>query len=375
MLLDLFADKLREPAECIIRIGTAKQQITDLYPFLMEVTADITRDKAATATLQFETRRDEKGRWLVQDAGILAPWEPIVIEAAFGTTREEIMRGYIREIKADYPEDAGAAKVTVECQDASIKLDREHVRHVWGGDAPTSDRIIITTILTDHGLILDPESGAGLSGLVINQNDTDIRFLRNRAEANGYELIFSKDTVYFGPVRLDAGPQETIMVYAGPKTSCYSFSITDDGHKPDKVGFDRAKTEGAGVVSSVVAPDLPLLGTESTDSSGSGLHDFVWKMTRLGGTNEAELLARAQKMANEFSMKVKAEGELDGSLYGHVLRIGEPVGVDGVGERYGGVYYVDAVKHRFSMDGYRQTFTLLRNGYGDNAGSSPAGIL
>jgi len=104
-------------------------------------------------------------------------------------------------------------------------------------------------------------------------------------------------------------------------------------------------------------------------------HDFMWKMTRLGGTNEAELLARAQKMVNEFSMKVKAEGELDGSLYGHVLRIGEPVGVDGVGERYGGIYYVDAVKHRFSMDGYRQTFTLLRNGYGDNADSSPAGIL
>ena len=65
-------------------------------------------------------------------------------------------------------------------------------------------------------------------------------------------------------------------------------------------------------------------------------------------------------------MKVRAEGELDGSLYGHVLRVGEPVPLDGVGERYGGTYYVDSVSHRFSMEGYRQTFTLLRNAYGDD---------
>ncbi len=52
--------------------------------------------------------------------------------------------------------------------------------------------------------------------------------------------------------------------------------------------------------------------------------------------------------------------------------------VDGVGEWLAGVYYVDRVQHRFSMDGYRQSFTVLRNAYGDNvpAGASPlAGIL
>ena len=61
-----------------------------------------------------------------------------------------------------------------------------------------------------------------------------------------------------------------------------------------------------------------------------------------------------------------ANGELDGSLYGHVLRIGEPVGVDGVGERYSGTYYVDAASHRFDVNGYKVTFRLLRNAYGDD---------
>ena len=77
-------------------------------------------------------------------------------------------------------------------------------------------------------------------------------------------------------------------------------------------------------------------------------------------------------------MKIKATGELDGALYGHVLRVGEPVGVDGIGQRYGGVYYVDTVDHVFDTSGYRQSFQLLRNAYGDNleeAGGVLAGVL
>ena len=36
-LLDLLSAKLREPAECIIRVGAAGEEISDLYPFLVEV--------------------------------------------------------------------------------------------------------------------------------------------------------------------------------------------------------------------------------------------------------------------------------------------------------------------------------------------------
>ena len=88
--------------------------------------------------------------------------------------------------------------------------------------------------------------------------------------------------------------------------------------------------------------------------------------------------AIAQQLANEQSMKIKVDGELDGSLYGHVLRTGEPAGVDGVGERYSGTYYVDAVTHRFDMNGYLATFRLLRNAYGDDLAGDDnplAGVL
>ena len=377
-LLDLFSGDLREPAECLVRVGSGGEQITDLYPFLAELTVDVHRDEAAVASLSFETRRDENGVWAVQDAGILVPWEPIVIEAAFGSYSEEILRGFIREVRADYPREAGSATVKVECQDASLALDRNHARTVWGGEEPTDDATILRTILGQHGLTPHPDNGAGLSHLVLNQDTTDIRFLRARAQANGYELAFAGGEVYFGPLRFDAEAQPTILIYAGQDTHCFTFEVTADGHQPDSVLFNVAAESGAESVEEVVEPDLPLLGTEAADSSAAGLDNFAWRMERQGGGSAEELRARALRAANEQSLKVRAEGELDGSLYGHVLRVGEPVGVDGIGDWLQGNYYVDKVQHRFSSDGYRQKFTLLRNGYGDNlasAGNSLAAVL
>lgn len=377
-LLDLLGGELREPAECLVRVGTGGEEIAELYPFLAEVTVDVNREQAAVATLKFDSRRDENGVWAVQDAGILAPWEPIVIEAAFGSHTEEVMRGFIREVQADYPEEAGAASVQVECQDASLGLDRVHVRTVWGADAPTDDATILNTILAQHGLAPHPDNGGGLTGLVLNQDTTDIRFLRSRAQANGYELAFVAGEVYFGPLRFDAEAQTTILVYAGQDTHCFSFKVVTDGHMPDSVIFNVASESGAESVEETVAPDLPSLGNQPADSASAGLGEFAWRMERQGGASAEELRARALRLANEQSLKVKAEGELDGSRYGHVLRVGEPVGVDGIGDWLQGIYYVDKVKHRFSLDGYRQSFTLLRNAHGDNlesAGSPLAAVL
>jgi len=377
-LLDLLGGELREPAECIVRVGMAGDELADLYPFLSELTVDINREQAAVASMRFDSRRDENGVWAVQDAGILAPWEPIVIEAAFGSHTEEIMRGFIREVRADYPEEAGSASVRVECQDESLALDRDHVRTVWGAEAPTDDSTIVSAILARHGLAPHSDNGSGLTSLVLNQDATDIRFLRSRAQANGYELAFAAGEVYFGPLRFDAEPQPTILVYAGQDTHCFTFNVVTDGHKPDRVIFNVASETGAQSVEELVAPDLPLLGNDSADSSSAGLGDFAWRMERQGGGSAEELRARALRAANEQSLKIKAEGELDGSLYGHVLRVGEPVGVDGVGDWLQGTYYVDKVHHKFSTDGYRQRFTLLRNAYGDNlasAGNSLAAVL
>jgi phage protein D len=373
MLLDLFSGAQRDPAGCVVKVGVAKLEIADLYPFLTGVDIECSRADAWTATLTFESRRDEQGRWAVQDSGLLSPWESILIEASFGTYSEEIFRGFIREVSASYPEEAGAATVTVECQDQSIALDRTHVRQNWGeADAPTTDGQILQQIIARNPVVKPGDgNGQGLSGLHLFQDATDITFLRDRAEVNGYELIFAEGKVYFGPMRLSGEPQPTILVYAGRDTSCLRFDVKADGHQPEKVAYDVAATEGTTTQQRSFEPDIPLLGTETAAGGGPGLPEYVWRLRRQGTTDEAELDARAQAKANEQAMRIKADGELDGTLYGHVLQVGGLVPVDGVGDRLSGLYYVDTVSHRFSNDGYRQSFKLLRNAYGDNVPSGP----
>jgi phage protein D len=370
MLLDLLSGKERAPAECVITVdGT---EITELYPFLLEVTVEASRAEAATASLTFETRRDEQGRWTVQDAGVLAPWASIMISAAFGSRTEEIMRGYIREVKVETPQDAGASQVKVECQDDSIRLDRTHQRVTWGTeDLPSSDTLVLNQILPPYGLSVDPESAAGQDRLVgVSQDDTDIKFLKARAEFNGYELIFREGRVYFGPMRLTADPQDTIMVYAGTDTNCLSLSVRADGHQADAVAYDAPAQSGDATSPETVYPDLPLLGTTHAGSESAGLEDFVWRLSAEAGADAQRLRAVAQQKANDLDIhRVQGEGELDGTLYGHVLQAGLPVGVDGLGDWMSGIYYVDSVSHSFTAQGYRQRFRLLRNAFGDNLDS------
>ncbi len=378
MALDLFSSEaLNDPAECIIRVGEGDQEITDYYAAVEEVSVEVRRTAATQASVRFGCYRDSDGKFSVMDDEVLVPWAPIKIEAAFGEYTEEVMRGYIRELRSDYPE-SQSATFTVMCQDASLALDRLHRRQVWGAETPSTDAEILQSILSETNLTLNPDSGAGQTGIQVSQDSTDVVFLRQRAAANGYELIFSQGQVYFGPWRLESTAQATINVYAGRDTHCSTLSVTFDGHHPDKVGFDTAETSGSGVTNQILEPDFASLGNTPVDSNDAGLADFVWMLSRNEGVGEAELQATAQRKVNEASMKIKAEGELDGSAYGHVLRVGEPVGLDGVGEMHNGIYYVDAVTHTFTSTGYRQKFVLLRNAYGDNLDSGSSllsGIL
>jgi len=276
------------------------------------------------------------------------------------------MRGFVKTVKADTPEQMGEAKVIVTCQDETLLLDRKYTRKTWSReDEPKTDGDIAKEIAGENNLSTEAEGG--LSNITLNQDSTHIQLLRDRARANGYECYARKGKLYLQPPQLDQDPQPSILVYAGPRTNCLRFSVTHDGHRPDKVGVMRARETGTELEKEALSPDLTLLGKNAATSENSGLIPFIWQMQQPIGGSMEEARARAQAKANENAWKIKADGELDGSLYGHVLLTHKLVGVYGVGETYSGLYYVDTVSHVFDQDGYRQSFKLLRNATGRNS--------
>jgi len=356
-----------DPAVC--RVTVDGQEITDFYPYLVETKVRISRDSAAECRLSFDSMRGEDGSWLIQDAGIFEPWTKVVIEAVFGESSEEVMRGYVREMSAEYPEEMGKAQVTVTIQDESILLDREHIRRQWSlADEPMTDGEIAQSIASEYGLNADVEDG--LANTSLCQDGTAIRFLRSRAEANGFEFGVHAGNLIFKATQLDAEAQAPILVYQGPATNCRTFSFVHDGYLPDQVAVSRATDAGTGMNEEVFSPNLALLGKAAADSSSMGLSPFVWRVRQAAGHTLDEAKARAQAKANDNAWKIHAQGELDGTRYGHVLRTHAPVPVAGIGDEYSGSYYVDEVTHVFTVNGYTQRFRLLRNALGDDAAAS-----
>jgi len=364
MLLDLLDDLIREPAACLVRIGG--MEITELYPNLVEISCALDRQNSAEATLIFETRRLEDGSWNVHDDDRIRPWSSISISANFGSREEAIFDGFIRQVKVEFPEEKGGSSVTVTCQDTSILIDRTQRTYRWGDEVPLTDGQIATQIMAEAGLTFLESPGEGFSDLVVNQNETDIKFLKKRAEENNYDLFFREGRLYFGPLRFDRSPQATILLYSGSDTNAIRFDLDDDGHQPEAVIYEIASESGDETQEQRVVSDLPQFGTSVATSESAGLGEFAWRLGREGLNSDSQAEQRAQAAANEQALRLKATGELDGVLYGHVLLPGDPVFVDGVGERYGGRWYVNKVDHKFDMNGYRQSFEVARNGYGDD---------
>lgn len=366
---------IRQPASCLIEVGEGLSDIGIIADLVMQVEITTSRAEAATGTIIIEDRRKEDGQWIAADSGLFTRWAPIRVSADFQTHVEEIFRGFIVQPKPSYPNSGGETKLELLVQDESAALDREQMRTIWGDTAPMSDKDILTALVAPLGLSVDGESGDGQSSRSLSQDATPIVFLRERAAANGYDLMFSEGKVYFGPKRLEGETQAPILVYAGRATNCLSLDITDDGQRPDAVRFDHApQQEGAEAVTETVKADVPALGTTPVADEGAALGTpSVWRVSKEGDETEEELRARAQALVNEHSFRIRANGEIDGSLYGHVLRAGRTVTVDGTGARYGGTYFADKVVHRFSPDGYRQQFELMRNATGEEGG--PLGPL
>ena len=146
--LDALTPSFRVPAECVVLVGDDQHEMSDLYDYLTEVRVESSRKDAATARLQFETRRDEQGHFIVQDDPDIAAWQPIMISAAFGSRTEEVFRGYIREVKAEYPEDPARPTVTGA---ASTDVTRPACN-------PVSTVSVARVLLSSTG-------GGGMSGL------------------------------------------------------------------------------------------------------------------------------------------------------------------------------------------------------------------
>jgi hypothetical protein len=295
MAIYLLSNNHCEPVKCIVHVGSARKQAIDVCEYLGEVRVERYHDKVSSATVVLRAPRAGNA---ASAREFFSPVEPILIQAIFGSRTEEVLRGYITDIRVENRRKTAAAQLVIRCQDESFPLARTPVHRRWAGEDMTTDRVIVATILEKYGFSLDPASGQGLSIETLYQAATDRDFLLERAAVNAYELLFQQGRVYFGPLRSHLVPLPSIEVHSGSGSPCRRFLFRSGSYRWGNRRYDSA------------------------------------------------------------------QGDLNGSCYGHILQVGRPVRVTGLVGACGGKYYVERVIHSFARNSYYQRFRLIRKALG-----------
>jgi phage protein D len=340
----------------------------ELLETLQRVEVEEHASMASLLRLTFAVAIEESGAgWTVVDEDYFPRLGDVALAIAVGNAEPEpVLTGHVIETRAVLSDSPQRSTLDVVAMDASVLMNLEEKVRPWPN---MSDSDIAESIFGDYGLtaVIDRAEPTRQEDDVIPvQRGTDIQFLRYLAERNGFDLFVAAVAAgaegHFHAPRLDEEPQGVLTVGFGGASNVPELTVTFDALRPTTASAAQIGADGSGAESATAEEvSLPELGGDSFLGAGQRR---VTLMAGTGVTGTAELQTYVQAVVDRSSWAVRAEGEVNTSRYGSVLRARRPVSVRGVGRSLSGTYYVERVLHAFTGEGYTQRFTLRRNALG-----------
>jgi hypothetical protein len=298
----------------------------------------------------------------------LAPFKRVVVAVSFGLVPQVLIDGVITHQQFTPSEEPGGSTLTVSGRDVSQMLDLEEKNEAFPNQP---DFVIANRVLAPYaryGMVprTTPTSVVPLMlQLIPRQAETDLAFLRRLATRNGFVFYVEPLTIgvsqaYWGPENRLGMPQPALTLGMGGASNVRGLHFTQDGLAP--VGAEGSILEPTLGVTLPIPP-LPSLRVPPLSARPlSARRTRLMRETANASAPRAALTALSASSAAPDA--VTAEGEVDSARYGHALRARKLVSVRGVGNSYGGSWYVRSVTHDITPGDYRQRFTLSRDGTG-----------
>jgi hypothetical protein len=306
---------------------------------------------------------------------LLKVFNRVVLVTTFNAIPEVLMDGIITNQQLIPSNEPGDTKVVLMGEDLSIMMDMEEksVEHPAQDETVIANKIILS--YAQYGLIpkVLPPPVIDMpipTERVPVQQGTDLQYLQEMAERYGYVfyvtpgLVPLTNTAYWGPPIRVGVPQKALSVNMGPDTNVDSVSFRNNALGP-AFTFGRVQDRVSNQempVATVVSTRVPLSSQPAWIANQPNVRRTQFRQS---GLNVAQAMSRAQG-ATDASMDdvVTADGELDATSYGALLKPRALVGLRGVGYQYDGFYYVKSVTHNIQKGTYKQRFTLKREGVG-----------
>jgi phage protein D len=223
------------------------------------------------------------------------------------------------------------------------------------------DSDIAAQIGAEAGLRVQSTGSNTTLDYVVQANQTDWEFLCERARLIGYEVMVADRTLFFRP----AGNAQKEILTLDMQDDIIEFypRLSSTGQATEvKVQSWNIKDKKAVLGNSKSGDEVSVMGGQSSGAkivqSAFGAAPDVVIDQPVGAQAEADQIAKAR--FNELILEL-ITGE--GTCHGNVnLRAGKVIRIAGIGQRFGGQYYVTSAIHRNSAaSGYVTEFRVRRN--------------
>lgn len=345
-----------------------------------EVRVDQALGLASEAELEMELSLNSAGEWTDFDADFLQPLQRVRVEVKARPDGDfvPLIDGSVVGQRFELSGAPNESRLTLVVQDDSVLLNQEESVELFENQTASE---VAQQVFQAANLEMEVDdvtaSGATLERVIV-QRGTPMQLLRELAMRHGM-FVF---------VKPGGTPGRSIGVFARPNLTSSELPEllligADRNVNRLTLEFDalRPVTARAG---SVNVADKSVLSAETTASTQTALGEST---THHLVTPGAVLLARTREEEADLndataatvdysSWAYTAEGELSADLYPGVLTAPQVVSVAGVGN-LSGRWLVSRVHHVLSDNGYRQQFTLRRNGRSDtsSAGGAAGGVF
>jgi phage protein D len=330
---------------------------SDMMVNLIEARVETSLHLPDVATL---TLHDPNGKW-VDDAN-LAPGKELQIEAKAGPDQQVLFDGEIVELESDFV--PGDRQVVVRAFDRLHRLARgRQVRSFLN----VSDADLVEKIAGEVGLSAQVGSVSTVHEYVLQDNITNLEFLRGRAALVGYLLFVKSKTLHFEEHGTQTG--ELSLTYGEELREFHPRMTTvDQVTDASATGWDPQSRQ------TVVGVAQHANGSPGLDSGKKGGASAQAAFSMDAKILVADRPIRTQAVADQLAQAtldrregrfVEAEGTTRGTPS---LVAGVKLQLNKLGTRFTGKYFVTSSTHTYSSQaGYVTQFVV--------SGFQPSSVL
>ncbi len=224
-----------------------------------------------------------------------------------------------------------------------------------------TDSTIAAQIAQSVGLIPKVEASNIQIPYLLQNNQTNYSFLKQRCDLNNYEMSVNDKEFFYRSSKAGQTPIVTFLYGVDLIKLHLRLKILTQSSQIDVVGWDQQSKNVISGQAATASPQAKMGGTQTGNTLTNAFPTSSTTIENLAIVNaqDAKIIAQAQFNQNLIEF-IEGEGECVGNTK---VRAGVNIQINGLGDRFSGIYYVISSAHIFDYNqGYRTRFKVRRSG-------------